>query len=576
MIASTRGSLSLGSKTSGILKAKYYVLTALCCLALASSLAFYVHLVTRQSQMAPSEPFFDRLGSYSRKVTTRSALAQRYFDQGLAFLYGFNHDEAIRSFEAAAACDPQCAMAFWGIAMANGPHINRPSVSASRDAAAWKAFLKAFDLLGDVGPVEQALIKSLQKRYGASVPADRKPLDEAYAEAMRELWKTYPDDADVGALTAEAILDLHPWNQWTRDGQPQPGTEEVIQTLEDVLAKCPKHPFALHLLIHALEASPHPEKAAAAADILRDLLPGLGHIVHMPSHIDVRRGHWHEAVIANEKAIAADTSYQRIVAPSGYYRTYMTHNHHMLAFAAMMQGSRQKATITVHEMLDAFTDSYIAEHPELYESCSCIEYEIYMRFGRWDDMLAAKHPKESFHVSTALWHFGRGIAFAAKKQLRDANEERRMFVATMAMVPKDARFRKAAAANILSIADAMLAGEIAYRGGEPEKALTLLRDAVQHEDALRYAEPPYWLIPARHSLGATLMDAGRFHEAELVYREDLQHYPDNGWSLYGLARSLRLQHKEVEARAMSLRFTQAWRNADMPLSSSCICLPGKL
>jgi tetratricopeptide (TPR) repeat protein len=516
----------------------------------------------------PAEPFFTGLGTHTRKVSTNSETAQRYFDQGLAFLYAFNHDEAIRSFAAAGACDSECAMAYWGVALANGPHINNPAVDEAHAKAAWKALTKAT-------PIERELIEALATRYAQSQPADRKPLDEAYAAAMHKVWEAHPEDADIGALTAEAMMDLRPWDQWTLDGKPQPGTDEVLRTLDAVLAKSPQHPLALHLLIHAVEASRHPEKADTAADRLRDLEPALGHLVHMPSHIDVRRGRWQQAIIANQKAIAADKTYRQTVPDQGFYRLYMAHNFHMLAYAAMMQGESNKATQALQEMVAGVPEEFVKQNAAMMDAFVALPYELQMRFGRWDAILAEPKPKECFPITTALWRFARGVAFAAKKDLDHAQAEQRAFLAAVKPVPKDAVSGKNAAHDVLAVAERMLAGEILYRQGKIEDAIAALRDAVRREDKLRYVEPPDWIQPVRHALGAALLDAGRFAEAEAVYREDLARYPENGWSLYGLARSLRMQGKGEEASAVSERFEKVWQHADVKLSSSCFCLQRK-
>jgi tetratricopeptide (TPR) repeat protein len=522
-----------------------------------------------------TEPHFSGLGSHHRKVTTTSDAAQQYFDQGLAFLYGFNHDEAIRSFEAAAGCDPNCAMALWGIAVANGPHINNPAVDEAHAKAAWSALTRAQALADKATKVEQALIEALAKRYADPQPADRKPLDEAYAKAMVEVWKSYPDDADIGALAAEAMMDRRPWDQWTLAGKAQPGTDEVIQTLDEVLKLSPKHPLALHLMIHAVEASPHPEKADIAADRLRELEPALGHMVHMPSHIDVRRGRWQDAIIANEKAIAADAAYRKTVPQQGLYRIYMAHNHHMLAYAAMMQGESKKATQAIDEMLGAIPEEFIKLTAPVIDGYFAMPYELHMRFGRWDAMLAEPKPRDGFPLTTALWHYGRGVAFAAKNDVARAKSEQEAFTAAVKAVPKDANFAKNAAADILGVAAKMLAGEIRYREGKTEDAIALLRESAHREDNLHYIEPPAWIQPVRHALGAVLIDAGRYSDAEAVYREDLAHYPENGWSLFGLSRSLMAQGKEAEASAVTVRFERSWQHADVKLSSSCFCLPAR-
>jgi tetratricopeptide (TPR) repeat protein len=523
----------------------------------------------------PAEPRFTGLGPHRRKVTTSSDAAQQYFDQGLAFLFGFNHDEAIRSFEAAAAIDPQCAMAFWGIAAANGPHINNPAVDAAHAKAAWSALTKARALATAATKVEQALIEALAKRYADPQPAERKPLDEAYAAALSEVWKAYPDDADVGALTAEAMMDLHPWDQWTLAGEAQPGTEDVLRILDEVLARSPKHPLALHLMIHAVEASPHPEKAEAAADRLRDLEPALGHMVHMPSHIDVRRGRWQDAVTANQKAIAADAAYRKTMPQQGFYRVYMAHNFHMLAYAAMMQGESKKATEAIEEMLAGIPEDFIKQNAAMIDGFFAMPYELDMRFGRWDAMLARPKPRDSFPITTALWHYARGVSFAAKDDVAKAKSEQQAFAAAVKAVPKGASFAKNTAAAILGVAEKTLDGEILYREGKADDAFAAFREAARREDSLHYIEPPAWIQPVRHAFGAALMDAHRYSDAETVYRADLGHYPENGWSLFGLSRSLKMQGKDTEAAAVTVRFDKIWEHADVKLSSSCFCLQGR-
>jgi tetratricopeptide (TPR) repeat protein len=563
----------------------------------SASLAADASDAKQSSAPAKAEPHFPRLGDYTRKVTTTSPVAQQYFDQGLAFLYGFNHDEAIRSFEAAAAADPKCAMAYWGIAIANGPHINHTEVDEAHAKAAWKALIESEWLAGwsiqepvwkalkkyrekypepaKVSPVEEALIEALSKRYADPQPKERKPLDEAYADAMRKVWEAHPDDADVGALTAEAIMDLRPWDQWTPAGKPQPGTEEVLRILDAVLAKSPKHPLAAHLMIHASEASPHPERADVAADRLRDRMPGIGHLVHMPSHIDVRRGRWQEAVVANEKAIAADNIYYAAVPQQGFYRLYMAHNHHMLAYAAMMQGQSLKSAATVKEMLASVPDEAIKHQADLIDGFFALPYELHLRFGQWDEMLAEPQPRKEFPITTALWHYARGVALAAKDSVDEAKNEQKEFQFAIKHVPPTATFSKNLAISIFGIAERMLTGEILYREGKVDEAIAALRESAKREDKLKYAEPPSWIQPVRHALGAALLESGRGAEAEQVYRDDLVHYPNNGWSLFGLSRALKLQGKQAEALAVKQQFDKAWEHADVKLASSCFCLQPK-
>ncbi len=521
-----------------------------------------------------SVTFWAGLGGYSRRITTRSDDAQRFFDQGLALLYGFNHDEACRSFEHAAACDPACAMAQWGIAMAKGPHINRPSVDSASDAAAWRAVVRAYKLSDNATPEERSLIKALCQRYTSPPLADRRPLDEAYATAMREAWKTHPYDADIGALSAEALLDLRPWNQWTSDGKAEPGTEEVLQILNDVLSRAPRHPLGLHLLIHALEASPYPEKADHAADILRNAQPGLGHILHMPSHIDVRRGRWQEAVVANESAIAADAAYLDLSPDQGFYRTYVVHNYHTLVYAAMMQGNKAKAARTAQDMLRALPEQYVEQHVGIIDGYTALPYEVHMRFGEWSAMLAEPPPEERFHIATALWRFARAVSLSARGDVVRAREEEKQFADVASAMPTTAMFRRTAAGDLLGVARNMLEGEILYREGKRQEAVDALRKAVKREDKLHYGEPPLWILPVRHALGAVLVDSERYVEAESVYRDDLRRYPENGWALHGLAKSLEGQGKAVEAEVVKERFQKAWRYADTKIASSCLCVKG--
>lgn len=520
-------------------------------------------------------PQFGGLGTHGRTISTDSAEAQSYFNQGLAFLYGFNHDEAIRSFRQAAALDPACAMPYWGIAVANGPNINYPLVPEPRARFAWEALQQAQKLSASATPAERELIAALSKRYANPQPEDRRPLDEAYAGAMREVWETHPNDADLGALYAEALMDLQPWNQWSLEGGANEGTQEVLQTLEQVLKLDPSHPLALHLYVHAVEASPFPEKAVAAADRLRDLLPGLGHMVHMPSHIDVRLGKWQRAIEANEKAIIADANYRKAQPDQDFYRNYMAHNHHMLAFAAMMQGQRERSTQAIREMLAEMPADWKQQNAMFVDGMHAMPYELALRFGQWDELLAEPEPAEYFPIARAVRLYARGVALAARKQVAEARAEQVKFRAAMDALPAEATFVLNSAADVLAIADRMLEGEILYRAGNVDDAPAALREAVRREDGLRYIEPPDWIQPVRHALGATLMDARQFAEAEAVYRADLKKHPENGWSLFGLAESLRAQGKSAEADAAEQRFKTAWQRADVKLTSSCYCLPGK-
>jgi tetratricopeptide (TPR) repeat protein len=543
-------------------------------LAACLAAAFIPPTAPAQQDAAKSQ-LFDGLGGHVRKVTTSSAGAQQYFNQGLAFLYAFNHDEAIRSFEHAAKMDPKCAMAWWGVALANGPHINYPVVPEARAKAAWEALTKAKAAAAGASVVEKDLIAALEKRYADPQPADRKPLDEVFAAAMRELWKKYPRDTDVGALFAESMMDLRPWDLWTLDFQPQPGTEEIVATLEAVLKLDPKHPLALHLYIHAVEASPHPEKADAPADRLRDLTPGLGHLVHMPSHIDVRLGQWKKASIANEKAIVADDTYRKKSPQQDFYQVYMAHNRHMLAYACIMRGESKKAIDTINAMAAAVPPEWVKENAAVVDGFTAIPLEVLVRFGKWDEVLAAPEPPDFLPIARAMRHCARGVAYAAKGDVVNAKEEQAAFLSAKGKVPEEAVFSNNKGHDLLDVAQHLLAGEILYREGMVDQAVTALKEAIRREDQLRYAEPPDWLRPVRHTLGAVLLTEGRAADAEKVYREDLKKYPHNGWSRYGLARSLELGGKKTEAAKALAEFNQAWADADFELTSSCLCLPVK-
>lgn len=525
--------------------------------------------------LRPEVPLFEGLGTHTRAVTTKSPEAQTYFNQGLRFVFGFNHGAAIRSFKEAARLDPECAMAHWGIALASGPHINFPLVPPPMAEQAWRELELARKNAAAATPVERALIAALGRRHAEPQPADRSPLDRAYADAMRDVWKAYPKDPDVGVLFAEAMMDLRPWDQWTPAGEAQPGTEEIIATLDAVLQLQPQHPFANHLYIHAVEASPHPERALAAADRLRELQPGLAHNVHMPSHIDIRVGDWHKAITANLKAVEADRQYRAIVGPpKDLIIVYAAHNGHMLSYAAMMTGQRDLAMKHIRAMVEGLPEDFLREYAMMAEGYVAMPYEVMVRFGLWDEILAAPEHPDYMKVTRALRLAARGIAWSAKGDPKAARTEQSAYLQACKEVPAEETFGNNTAPAVLAVATPMLEGEILVREGKVDEGIAQLRAAVKAEDALKYDEPPAWILPVRHSLGATLIQAGRFGAAEEVYREDLARLPENGWSLYGLARSLTLQNKRAEAAEVEARFKKIWRNADIELTSSCLCQPG--
>ncbi|MBX3445052.1 MAG: hypothetical protein KF774_21810 [Planctomyces sp.] len=513
------------------------------------------------------------LGEFRRDMTAASPETQRLLNQGLVLFYAFNHDEAIRSFQAAAALDPDCAMAWWGQAVALGPHINNPAMPPERSQAAWDAANEARRRAAGCTPAEQALVAAVLARYAATPPDDRRPLDEAYAEAMERAWSQHPEDADIGALYAEALMNLRPWDLWSAEGEPRPETPRVIAVLERVLELSPRHPLALHLYIHAVEASLEPGRALDAADRLRDACPGLGHLVHMPSHIDVRTGRWLEATIANERAIQADSVYQSLRPEQGFYRLYMTHNHHMLAFAALMRGESERSLAAVRTMLADIPAEWLEDPANrgIADGFFAAPIEVLVRFGRWDEVLSEPAPPEDMPLAWALYHEARGVAYAAKKQLDDARREQRLFIQAVQATPEDALFGNNASADILAVAEALLDGEILLQTGETEAGLARLRDAISLEDALRYDEPPDWLIPVRHALGSWLLANRRAVEAEQVFRDDLARWPNNGWGLFGLAQSLEAQELTDEAAEVRVRFREVWRDADVTLTAACFC-----
>src|SRR5512133_3185089 len=526
--------------------------------------------------LAAKEPLYDGLGSYSRKITTKLAEAQHYFDQGLGFLHGFNHRAAVRAFQQAAELDPECAMAHWGVALACGPHIN--SIAVPRPAAelAWMELELAQKNARNASPVEQALIDALAHRYANPQPEDRSGLDRAYADAMREVWKKYPKDPDVGAFFAEAMLNLRPWDQWTPDGKAQPGTDEIIATLDAVLKLNPNHPLANHLYIHAVEASPNPERALAAADRLRNLQPGLAHNVHMPSHIDIRIGQWLKAVDTNAKAVEADKRYRKIFGPAkGFLNVYIAHNRHMLAYAAMMTGQRDLAMKHIRAMVAEMPPDFLKENALQAEGNVAMPLEVMVRFGLWDEILAEPEKyTDKMWFTRAFHHAARAIAYAAKGDTVNARKAQSVFAERAKLVPKEDFVSNNSCEALLAVAIPMVEGEILIAEGKIDGGIEQLRAAIQKEDALKYDEPPGWLIPVRHSLGAGLMKQQGFAEAEQVYREDLARLPENGWSLLGLAESLRKQKKNADEVAQTqAKFKKVWAKADLTITTSCLCQP---
>lgn len=523
---------------------------------------------------ASADFLYDDLGTHHRAITTDSQPAQRYFDQGLILLWAFNHDEAIRSFREATKLDPTCVSAWWGIALANGPHINNPALDPEHAHAAWEALEIARGFTPGRSGIEVELVVALSKRYAAEPTEDRKALDQAYADAMREVWHAHPHDADVGTLFAEALMDLRPWDLWTLDGKPQPGTPEIVETLEAVLVLQPDHPGANHLYVHTMEASPHPEKALPSADRLRTLVPGAGHLVHMPGHIYLRLGRYADASAANEAAIETDRKHAALVPQDGFYHIYMAHNFGFLAYSAMMQGRRARSLEAAQAMVDGIPPEFIQAMGPLVDGYLPIVLHVQIRFGMWDEVLNQPEFPADLVISNAIRHYARGIAFAAQGNVDQAVRERNELAEIILKVDKQAMVGNSSALDVLAIAARMLAGEIAFRRGNSEESFELLREGVAIEDQLRYDEPPDWMMPVRHSLGAALMQAQKYDQAEVVFRADLERHPDNGYALFGLERCLVARGATEEARQTKARYDKAWAHADVQLKSSCFCQPG--
>src|SRR5262245_37757359 len=408
---------------------------------------------------------FDGMGSHKRKVTTTAAPAQQYFDQGLTWTFAFNHDEAIRSFQEVARLDPDCAMAQWGIALCNGPHINNPSMDEAHSKAAWSALQQAIALRDKASPVERALIDALGSRYAMPIPKDRVPLDKAYAAAMKPVADANPQDADIATLYAESLMDLRPWDLWSKDGEPRPETPLVLAALEHAMSIDPNHPGACHLYIHSCEASPHPEKAEPAADRLRKLVPGSGHLVHMPAHIDVRTGKWEQAATSNINAMRADAAYYQLSPKQGFYRLYMGHNADFLAYACMMEGRQPEALHAAQGMIAGVPADFLKTSGFIVDGLMTVDFEVLKRFGKWEDVLRHPGPPKGLPVSNAMWHFHRGVAQAALGHVDEAEREHAEFRKAVKAVPEGTMMMINPAAKVFEIAEHVLAGEIAYRTG---------------------------------------------------------------------------------------------------------------
>ena len=499
---------------------------------------------------ADTVPLYANLGDHHHRISSSVPEAQRYFDQGMRLVYAFNHAEAIRAFEEAARRDPACAICHWGAALAYGPNINAPMDSAS-GVLAWKHLQQAVALAPRASEDERAYIAALAARYAAVPPARRAPLDSAYALAMRAVADRLPDDDDAQTLYAESLMDLRPWAYWTIDGRKEPGTADLLARLERVLARSPDHPGACHYYIHAVEAA-QPERAIACAERLAALMPGAGHLVHMPAHIYIRVGRYADAIAQNEHAVHADRTYMASERPSGVYPiAYYPHNWHFLSFAATMAGRGDQAVNAAREVARAVPVEVARLVPPV-EPLVPFAHLTLATFGRWSDVLAEPMPPSDLRFATAMTHYARGLAFGATQRWTEA-------AAALDTVRRVADASpQGGGRTVLEIARRSLAADIAMRRGQLASAERDLREAMRLEDGLMYMEPPYWHQPVRHALGAVLLLAGKPAEAEVLYREDLKRFPENGWALRGLARSLASQGRATESEAVEARFAKAW------------------
>jgi tetratricopeptide (TPR) repeat protein len=504
------------------------------------------------------------LGHLHHPVSTKNAQAQQFFDQGLRFIYAFNHDEAARSFQHAAELDPKLAIAHWGVAEAVGPNYNDPA-SADRFKQAHEAIQKAVELSANSAPVEQAYIQAMAKRFPADPGADLRKAAEDYHDAMREVVKQFPDDLDAATLFAEAGMNLHPWGLWHTDGTPEAGTEEIVATLESVIRRDPNHLGAIHYYIHAVEASPNPERALAGANKLAALAPAAGHIVHMPAHVYIRTGDYAAAVKANEEAAAVDRAYMKATGVQGIYpMMYYSHNLHFIAMCSAMDGNFLEAKKNA-DMLAAHVGPHVKEMPPL-EGFMTIPLAVDIRFHRWADILKTPPPDSSMKTTTVFWHFARGLALAGTGKIGDAEAEHAFLEAAIKNTPDGAIFQMPInnkTKDILTIAQDVLGAKIALAKKDDAGAIAQLREAVGIQDTLKYGEPPDWFFPVRESLGAALLISGDNAGAEKVFREDLDRNPRNPRSLWGLGRALKNQNRDYDAGFVENEFRSSWKGSEL-------------
>jgi tetratricopeptide (TPR) repeat protein len=521
-------------------------------------------------------PIYYQIGVIQRTVSTQSAQAQLWFDRGLALTYGFNHEEAVVCFEEASRADPSCAMAHWGLANALGPNYNNPEMSADACAQAHASSQLALALMDHSTPAETSLIQAQAARYPTPEGGARAPLDSAYADALALVYQANPDDADVAALYAESLMQLNPWGLWSADGVMAEGTPAIRDVLEPALDRWPSHPALCHLYIHTMEAGPEVAKSIPAAQQLEGLTPGLGHLIHMPSHIYIWTGRYQDAVRVNQLAVQMDNAFVEHAGRANFYTLYRLHNYHFIAYGSMWEGQRALAMQAARDLVGEIPAPLLVQMADFLDIFTATPLHVMVRFGMWEEILNEPEPAPQLLAHKAVWTYARGLAFAALNRAPEAEEEYKRFQVARAAVPKSRLLFNNPVSDILAVADAVLQGEIAYRKGQYTEAFALLRLAVKLDVQMNYDEPWGWMEPARHALGALLTEQGHYEEAIEVYQANLQRYPINGWALHGLAECQQQLGLTSAAAATRKRFEQAWSRSDVTISGSCYCRTGTL
>jgi tetratricopeptide (TPR) repeat protein len=541
------------------------VLRVLIALALCGTIIAQQHSMHSQPA-AKKATLMAGFGDLHHPVSTGNPEAQKFFDQGMRLIYAFNHEEAAGSFERAAELDPKMSMAYWGLAEAVGPNYNDPA-DPDRYKKAHDAIAKAENLAANASASEKAYIAAMALRFPADPAADHRLAAERYRNAMADVVKQFPDDLDAATLFAEAGMNLHPWGLWRPDGTPEGGTEDIIAALESVLKRDPNHMGAIHYYIHAVEASPNPERALAAANRLAALAPAAGHLVHMPGHVYIRTGDFEAAVKTNQLAASADRAYLQASGSGGLYGAmYYSHNLHFIAACSSMNGNYAEAHKAA-EMLAAHVGPMVKDIPPL-EGFMTVPLAVEVRFQKWDQILAMPQPAAPMQTTTVFWHFARGMALAAKGKVAEADAEHHIVSEAADKTPPDQVFAMPVnnkAKDVLNIATNVLGAKIAQAKHDSAGAVSLLRRAVGIQDTLKYDEPPDWFYPVRESLGAVLLLNGNAAEAEKVFREDLERNPRNPRSLFGLAEALRAQNRAYDAQFVDKQFQSNWKNAELKL-----------